>query len=374
MTSMRSAVPPFVAHALAPFSTHSFPSRAARVRSAAASEPDSGSESANPTRTSPRAIGRSQRSCCARVPWRTSIVVGIALWIDSETAMLASAAAISSSASRYVTESSPIPSNSSGEHMPRKPSWPSSSITSRAKCPVRSHSTANGSILVRANSRASSTIWRCVSERPAGSIAIDIEPSPTLPPQPASGHHLPEQRRGTVLVVPEIPLQHLEDREAHVEPDQVRQRQRPERVVHAELHHRVHGFGRRHAFHDAEHRLVDHRHEHAIRHEPGRILHYHRNLLQSLDNLYDLANGLFPRLESPDHLHQRHDRNRIHEVHPDYLRRSLGLGGDWGDRNGGVVAGEYRPRRRHAIEVAEELELDVGRFGLRFNRELRVAC
>src|SRR6266702_1904519 len=37
---------------------------------------------------------------CAGLPWRTSIVVGMALWIESDTAMLASAAAISSSARR----------------------------------------------------------------------------------------------------------------------------------------------------------------------------------------------------------------------------------------------------------------------------------
>src|SRR2546422_8300442 len=50
ITIITSAVPPFVAHALVPESTHSSPSCTARAESDAASEPDSGSESAKPAR------------------------------------------------------------------------------------------------------------------------------------------------------------------------------------------------------------------------------------------------------------------------------------------------------------------------------------
>src|SRR2546422_6909499 len=74
---MRSAVPPFVAQAFAPDSTQLVPSRTARVVSDAASEPDSGSDIENPANSSPRAIALSQRSFCAGLPWRTSIVVGM---------------------------------------------------------------------------------------------------------------------------------------------------------------------------------------------------------------------------------------------------------------------------------------------------------
>src|ERR1043166_1922952 len=68
MIIMRSAVPAFVAHALAPFSTQSLPSFVACDCNDAASEPDSGSDSAKPARISPRAIGLSQRSFCSGVP------------------------------------------------------------------------------------------------------------------------------------------------------------------------------------------------------------------------------------------------------------------------------------------------------------------
>src|SRR6266851_1053371 len=226
MIIMRSAVPAFVAHALVPFSTQSFPSFVACDRSDAASEPASASESANPASSSPRAIGFSQRSFCAGVPCFTSIVVGIALWMPIDTASAASAAEISSSTIRYVTLSRPMPSYSSGVHMPRKPSLPSSSTTSRGKWLVRSHSAANGSIFSRANSRASSTTCSRTS------VAVDIEP------------------------------------------DQVGQRQRAQRMVHAELHDLIDAFGGRDSILHAEDRLVDHRHEHAVRHEAGRIVHY----------------------------------------------------------------------------------------------------
>ena len=97
---MTSAVPPLLIHALAPFSTHPSPLRTARARSPAASEPASASESAKAPSSSPRAIGLSQRSCCAALPCRSSICVGSELCTATDTAMDASAAAISSTASR----------------------------------------------------------------------------------------------------------------------------------------------------------------------------------------------------------------------------------------------------------------------------------
>ena len=59
-------------------------------------------------------------------------------------------------------------------------------------------------------------------------------------------------------------MQHVEDGEADVEADEVGERQRSHRVVHAELHHRVDRLGRADAFHHREDRLVDHRHQDAV--------------------------------------------------------------------------------------------------------------
>ena len=98
------------------------PAGTACARRLAASEPDSDSESANAPSSSPRAIGFSQRSFCASEPFRSSICVGSELCTPIEMAVLPSPAAISSSASRYVTVSRPRPSYSSGISIPKKPS------------------------------------------------------------------------------------------------------------------------------------------------------------------------------------------------------------------------------------------------------------
>src|SRR5437773_2223628 len=274
MIIMRSAFPAFVAHAFVPFSTQCFPSLVACDRNEAASEPDSASDSANPASSSPRAIGFSQRSFCSGVPCLTSIVVGIALWMPIDPARAASAAEISSSTMRYVTVSSPMPSYSSGVQSPKKPSFPSSSITSRGKWLVRSHSAANGSIFSRANSRASSTTCSRTS------VAVGIEPLPRFPAQPAGGHHFLEQRRGPVLVFAQAVLQHLHDRETDVEPDEVGERQRPERMIHAELHDLIDPLRRCDAVLHAEDGFIDHRHQHAVRHESRRVVHFDRRLTQ----------------------------------------------------------------------------------------------
>src|SRR5690349_5019659 len=70
---------------------------------------------------------------------------------------------------------------------------------------------------------------------PAPRLRVAVESPATLPPQVPGGDHLPEQRRRPVLVVAQALVQHLENREAHVEADEVGQLQRAHRVGHAQL-------------------------------------------------------------------------------------------------------------------------------------------
>src|SRR6266480_917145 len=303
-----------------------FPSFVACDRNEAASEPDSASDSANPASSSPRAIGFSQRSFCSGVPCLTSIVVGIALWMPIDTARAASAAEISSSTMRYVTVSSPMPSYSSGVQSPKKPSFPSSSITSRGKWLVRSHSAANGSIFSRANSRASSTTCSRMS------VPVGIEPHARFPAELSRGHHPLEQRRGTVFVLVEAVLEHFHDGETDIETDQVGERQRTQRMAHAELHDLIDRLRRRHALVDTKDRFIDHRHEHAIRDEAGSIVHFHGRLSQRLHNCNGFLNGFIRRLSSTNYFNEFHDRHRIHEVHADDLSRPVGMRGNFRNR------------------------------------------
>src|SRR5438477_1566840 len=251
-----------------------------------------------------------------------------------ETARAESAAEISSSTIKYVTVSRPMPSYSSGVHIPRKPSLPSSSITSRGKWLVRSHSAANGSILSRANSRASSTTCSRTS------VAVGIEPLPRFSAELSLGDHFLEQRRRLVLVRVEPVLKHLQDREAHVEPDQVGERQRPEGMVHAELHHLIDPCGSCDSILHAEDRLVDHGHEHTIRDEARRVIHFDWSLPQVPYDFHGLLDGVARRLLSSYYLDEFHHGHRIHEMHADDFVRPVGVLGNFGDGDGGRVAGQ----------------------------------
>src|SRR5258706_1323093 len=220
-----------------------------------------------------------------------------------ETAKAASAAESSSNTIKYVTESSAMPSNSSGVQMPRKPSLPSSSMTSRGKWVVRSHSAANGSIFSRANSRANSTTCCRMS---GASVAVDIKPHARFSAEPPRRDHLLEQPGRTVLRIGKTFDHHVENREADVEPDQIGERQRPERMLHAERHHLIDRLSRGDPFLHAQDRLVDHRHQHAIGYKPRRIIYLDGCFAKFLGNLDNPRCRACKCLDSLYNLHQRH--------------------------------------------------------------------
>src|SRR6056297_879707 len=65
--------------------------------------------------------------------------------------------------------------------------------------------------------------------------AIVIETTPGLAPQPASLDIFRQQRTGPVLGVRQPVMQHVHDRKTGIEPDEIRQFQRPHRMVGPQL-------------------------------------------------------------------------------------------------------------------------------------------
>src|ERR1043166_6499315 len=63
-----------------------------------------------------------------------------------------------------------------------------------------------------------------------------VEPAADLLAEPAGSDVLPQQRTRPVLVIAELAVQHLGDRQAGIEPDQVRQLERPHRMIQPEPH------------------------------------------------------------------------------------------------------------------------------------------
>ena len=126
-------------------------------------------------------------------------------------------------------------------------------------------------------------------------------------------------------------MKDLEDVEAHVEPDQIGECQRPHRVRHAELHHRVDCLAVGHALHQAVDRLVDHRHQDSVGDETRVIVHLDRHLAQSPGQLHHGIHSLVAGALAADHLHQLHHRHGIHEVHADHTLGPVRAGTEPGE-------------------------------------------
>ena len=52
-------------------------------------------------------------------------------------------------------------------------------------------------------------------------------------------HEFTQQRTRAIFRVAEILQEHIHHRQAHVQPDQIRERERPDRMIRAETHARV---------------------------------------------------------------------------------------------------------------------------------------
>src|SRR5580704_16020029 len=124
-------------------------------------------------------------------------------------------------------------------------------------------------------------------------LIIYIKSTARFAAEIASVDVLLQQRARTVLVVAEHPMHHLHDREAGVEPNQVRQLERAHRLIGAELHRRVDIRHAADAFVHRVNRFVDHRQQHAIDDEPGKILRGHRSLAELLREHAGLLKGRF---------------------------------------------------------------------------------
>ena len=151
----------FVIHCFWPEITHSSPSRVAAQRRRDASEPTSGSDSANAPIVSPRASRGTNRDFCSSVPHaRIGSVVAL-VCTATVTPTPASARDSCSSTRMYDRKSAPAPPYSSGTHTPISPTSASLEKTSCGKRCSRSQSAAWGAISASASSRASAWISCC---------------------------------------------------------------------------------------------------------------------------------------------------------------------------------------------------------------------
>ncbi len=151
---------------------------------------------------------------------------------------------------------------------------------------------------------------------------------------------------------------------ADIEADEVRERQRPHGMGHAEHEDLIDGLGRGDALHDGVDGFVDQRHQDTVGDEASGVVDLDRGLAELLRKRVDRVEGRLRGLQAANDLDQFHDRHGIEEVHPDDLvgalrhaRRVLVIEMEL------VLVARMASGRQDAVEVAEELSLDLEAFG-----------
>ena len=153
-------------------------------------------------------------------------------------------------------------------------------------------------------------------------------------------------------------MQHLHDRDARVEPDQVGERERPHRMREAELRDRVDRLRLGDALHQRVGGLVDERHQDAVRDEAGEVARLGGRLAEFLARAATIAAAVSSEVWRPridlDELQHRH---RVEEVHADDAVRPPGRRGQRRDRDRGRVRGEDRLVREELVGAPEHVLL-----------------
>src|SRR5262249_53642756 len=103
-------------------------------------------------------------------------------------------------------------------------------------------------------------------------LAVVVKSPPALAAEIAGVDHLLEQGSCPVFRVVEALIEHIHDRQHGIEPDQVGQRQRPDRMVATELHAGIDLFGTRNSLLQREDRLVNHRAEDTVNRKARAVL------------------------------------------------------------------------------------------------------
>src|SRR5919198_340613 len=374
-----SACAPLVMKFFVPLTTHPSPSRTAAHLRFDASLPACGSESAKQPRSSPVARRGSQRRFCSSLPSESSAPHTSEFCTDMITPTDASAQLIPSMARTYEIASSPPPPRSVGTIIPMKPSSPSFFTASAGKRASRSMAAAFGNSSFVANSRAvrrtsscSAVSDRSKAARDATSV-IPVHAAPGLAAEPPGRDVAAQKRRRAVLVLAEVAVHDLAHGEADVEADEVGERQRPHRMVHAEPEHRVDVLRRPDALLEREERFVDERHEDPVRDEARCVARLDGGLAEPLGEAPHERDRVVRGLHPADDLDELHQRNGVHEVHARDALRAAGRRGEPRDRDRRRVAREDRVGLARLIQLAEDLLLhrDVLERGL--DREVDAA-
>lgn len=197
-------------------------------------------------------------------------------------------------------------------------------------------------------------------------LLVFIESLARLLSKPTGVHHLPQPDRRPVLGISKPRVQHLHNAQARVQPNEVRQLQRAHRHVRPVLHDRVDAVPVADAGLQRDDRLVDVRHQDAVRQEARRVGRQRGNLAHALAELEGCRERRGRGLQAGDDLHALLDGHGVHEVRAEHAAAGGEVGGilargggDARDADGGGVGCEDGVGGADVGEVREDLELKV---------------
>ncbi|MPL88776.1 hypothetical protein SDC9_34803 [bioreactor metagenome] len=211
------------------------------------------------------------------------------------------------------------------------------------------------------------------ARRHRGLAAIVVEAAAGLAAKPARLDVFHQQRAGAVLGVRQPVVQHVHDRQAGVEADEVGELERAHRVVRAQLHRHVDRLHVADAFVKRVDRLVDHRDQDAVHDEGREVLGRRRGLAELRDDREHRLIGRIVGGDAADQLDELHHRHRVHEVHAHEPLGPVGLRGEPGDRDRRGVRGEDRRRFQMRHQGREDLILDLFALGRCLDHQVGLA-
>ena len=159
-------------------------------------------------------------------------------------------------------------------------------------------------------------LWRISASARAPVPNSRKSPAPDFRPYHPASTYLTSSGAGQELRVARALEQDARDLQAGVEPDKVRQRQRPHRMIEPQPARRVDVGNRRDALAQREARFVEHRHQHAVDDKARRVVGVHDPLAQPLRIAFHRRHCRIGGGEPADELDQPHHRHGIEKMHP----------------------------------------------------------
>jgi hypothetical protein len=174
-------------------------------------------------------------------------------------------------------------------------------------------------------------------------------------------------------------MQHLHNRQARVDANEIGQLQRSHGHIRPVLHDGIDIVPHAHASLQTDDGLVDIRHQDAVRQESRRVGGLGWDLAHGLAEGYGGIDGGLAGLQAGDDLDALLDGHGVHEVRGDDAGRRRGVGGVGGGSRGDAgdgyrrgVSSQDSVRRADLGERAEDVELERRDLGHGFDNEVDV--